>query len=173
MDNTTHKFMNSSYYGLIKDNLSEYNTKYSCFRLDKVVMHVDIKEQGVYKLNKASDSMMEGVTAIREGYKPYRYLWHYNYDGNPGAVLCDESTIDNNQFKYVKNFNSLHGKRHRITWYMKPKKWVFPKDDKFEGVTWSGLMTDQDSKSTMAYFKTVCFGPVIFLFSIIIIFNKD
>jgi hypothetical protein len=90
------------------------------------------------------------------------YLWHYTYESSQdiSVIGCDTDFIDKHALTYVKRHPRERPIQHRITWYLKPKKYAFPEKPGFENYDVAKLQQETDI-SAITNQKTVCFGPVM------------
>lgn len=155
-DYTPHVFkLNDSYFdSLIKSQLSEFNNAYCGVRLEKVTYYIQIFREAVYNVipDKSADQVDSTV-------RFQTYLWHYNYDGDPFVCLITNEYIDEHQLKYVKRWPKSDHVKHRITWYLKPRGFMFANN--FEKIANMKTLLSSQSSSTTQISKCVCFGPVL------------
>lgn len=136
--------------------LDRYEKFYRGFKINKVVYYVTISNTS---RTFSTDDTAKHIIHQENDIMSYVFKTCWSKPAED-YVLTSEYWRKNNLggIKYLKA-NKVA--RHRITWYLKPRQYYWPKDSKFTGHDFSNLMIGQDSDERTIISKYVLMGPML------------
>lgn len=136
--------------------LDRYEKFYRGMKINKIVYYVTISN---VSRTLTTDTNVKHVSHSENDIMSYVFKTCWSKPSED-CVLTSEYWRKNNigGVRYLKG--SRVG-RHRITWYLKPRQYYWPKDSKFTGHKFSDLMIGQDSDERSIISKYVIMGPLL------------